>query len=998
MKTVIARTMFIPFFLCFLAQAQETRGEDSADKDYSEELVRIPPTEPVDALSTFQVHPDFRMELVAAEPLVRDPIAMAFDEHGRLFVVEMRGYSEERDENIGEIRMLEDSNGDGVYDTASSYVDGLAWPTAVACYDGGVFVGVPPDILFCKDTDGDGRADVREVIYTGFHLTNVQGLLNTFLWGLDNRIHGATSSSGADVQLASDPARAIVPLRGRDFSFDPRTKDFRPESGGAQHGMSFDEWGHKFVCSNSDHIQLVMFDDRYVFRNPYLAAPSPRISIAPDGPAADVYRISPVEPWRIVRTRLRVKGIVEGPVEGGGKAAGYFTSATGITIYRGDAWPAEYRGQAFIGDVGGNLIHRKVLSNDGVALTAHRAKGEEKTEFVASTDIWFRPVQFANGPDGALYVADMYREIIEHPDSLPPVIKKHLDLTSGRDRGRIYRIVPRAFKQPAIPDLSKASTGELAALLEHPNAWHRETAARLLYERQDASCVPAIQRTAVESGSESGRVQALYSLSGLQALTPEDLLQALTDSSALVRAHAVRLSEPFLKDSRELGEKVCALADDSDVRVRYQVAFSLGEMGGAERNIALAQLAKQDGEDTWFRLAILSSVVSGSGEVLSLLAADSAYRSGDTGKEFLEALAKQTGSTGQDGDVARALETIDALPAEEDGLARSAVRGIIQGMKQAGRGAESQAILARSQRAEALLASLLESARREAVDAQKDVAVRADAIQTLGFDTFEYNREVLPPLIAEHEPAEVQSAALDTLRSFEHAEVADIILNAWEGLTPQVRAQAVEALFSRTSWIARLLDAIERGSFDPKNLDSTRVRALQSHADTGIRERATKLLEGLSLGSRQDVVDACQDVLTMSGDRERGKTLFVENCSKCHRLQGVGYEVGPDLSTVAQSGPDKILINVLDPNREVNPQYVNYTIETGDWESHSGIIASETATSITMKRADGETDTILRVNIQSIKSDNLSIMPEGWEQTIDKQGLADLIAYLTALE
>ena len=228
--------------------------------------------------------------------------------------------------------------------------------------------------------------------------------------------------------------------------------------------------------------------------------------------------------------------------------------------------------------------------------------------------------------------------------------------------------------------------------------------------------------------------------------------------------------------------------------------------------------------------------------------------------------------------------------------------------------------------------------------------------------------------------------------------MADIILNAWAGLTPQVRAQAVEALFSRTSWIARLLDAVEAGSFNPKNLDSTRVRALQSHGDADIRERAGTLLAGLALGSRQDVVDAYQDVLAMTGDRDRGKALFAENCSKCHRLQGVGHEVGPDLSTVAQAGPDKILVNVLDPNREVNPQYVNYTIETGDWESHSGIIASETATSITMKRADGETDTILRVDIESVKSDNLSIMPEGWEQTIDKQGLADLIAYLTALE
>ena len=181
------------------------------------------------------------------------------------------------------------------------------------------------------------------------------------------------------------------------------------------------------------------------------------MSIAADGPQAEVFRTSPVEPWRIVRTRLRVAGAVPGPIEGGGRAAGYFTGATGATIYRGDAWPAEYRGQAFIGDVGSNIVHRKTLSADGVLLVANRA--DEGSEFVASTDIWFRPAQFANAPDGTLYIIDVYREVIEHPASLPPVIKKHLDLTSGRDRGRIYRIVPEGFQAAA------------AAATERPRAW-----------------------------------------------------------------------------------------------------------------------------------------------------------------------------------------------------------------------------------------------------------------------------------------------------------------------------------------------------------------------------------------------------------------------------------------------------------------------------------------------------------------------------------------------
>ncbi len=449
---------------------------DSLDRDYVEELPRIAPLSPQDALKSFEIHPDFRIELAASEPLVRDPVAMAFDEDGHLFVVEMRGYSELRDADMGTVRRLEDTDGDGRFDTGTTYVDKLAWPTAVACWNGGVFVGDAPNIYYCKDTDGDGVADTRETVFTGFGLENVQGLLNTFLWGLDNRIHGATSASGGLVSRPGSNTPAVG-LNGRDFSFDPRALTMRAESGGAQHGMTFDRQGRKFVCSNSDHIQLVRYDDRYIARNPFSAPPNARISIAADGPAADVFRISPLEPWRIVRTRLRVQGLVPGPVEGGGTAAGYFTSATGVTCYLGDLWPEAFRESVFIGDVGSNLVHRKALGPDGLSLIARRA--DENTEFLRSRDIWFRPVQFANGPDGALYVADMYREVIEHPDSLPPIIKQHLDLNSGNELGRIYRIVPKDYKQKPVPKLSACSSTQLAGLLAHPNAWHRQSAARM---------------------------------------------------------------------------------------------------------------------------------------------------------------------------------------------------------------------------------------------------------------------------------------------------------------------------------------------------------------------------------------------------------------------------------------------------------------------------------------------------------------------------------------
>ncbi|MDQ3625026.1 MAG: cytochrome C, partial [Verrucomicrobiota bacterium] len=290
--------------------------------------------EPPQALAAFQIKGGFRVELAAAEPNVVDPVAMAFDENGRLFVAEMRDYPERRKERLGTIRLLEDTDADGVYEKSTVFAKHLGWPTTVICYGGGLFVGAVPDIVWLKDTNGDGVADERKVIFTGFSPGENPEIaprcFKGFQWGLDNRIHGATSGNGGSVTAVAGALREPIDLRGRDFSFDPRTLTMRAESGAAQFGLSFDERGRKFVCSNSHHIQTVMYEDRYTQRNPLFAMRPALVDIAADGPAASIFRISPDEPWRILRTRWRVEGRVKGPIESG-RPSGNFTSAAGIT-------------------------------------------------------------------------------------------------------------------------------------------------------------------------------------------------------------------------------------------------------------------------------------------------------------------------------------------------------------------------------------------------------------------------------------------------------------------------------------------------------------------------------------------------------------------------------------------------------------------------------------------------------------------------------------------
>ena len=963
--------------------------------DPAKDLPRFPAVEPKDAFKTLKIKPGFHVELVASEPLIVDPIALAFDENGRLFVVEMRDYSERRDERLGRIKMLEDTNGDGAYDKATIYADGLAWPTAVSCWDGGILVGCTPDIFYFKDTNGDGKADIRRVLFTGFGNTkerlNVQGLMNGFNWGLDNRIHGLAAPNGGIVTNLARTGDKPLDLNNRNFSINPRTFEMLPEAGGGQYGLTFNSRGKKLTCSNSEHLMMFMYEGKYADRNPYYAMPKGLINIAVDGGAAEVFRASPEEPWRVIRTKWRVSGVATGPVEGGGRASGYFTGATGVTVYRGDAFPPEYRDNAFSGDAGGNLMHRKLLIPDDVGYKGQRPADEQKMEFLASTDTWFRPVLFANGPDGCFYIMDMYREVIEHPWSLPEQLKKHIDLNSGNDRGRIYRVVPDGFKHPKLPQLGKLKGKQLVALLEHSNGWHRETAARLIYERQDKSVVGPLRSLAQKSKSPYGRMHSLYALDGLAALTEEDVARGLADESDIVREHALKLSEKFVKQgsiSPALWAGLSKLAKDPSMFVTYQLAFTLGEIHSPERNAVLAECLRRDLNSQWMRAAVLSSLAEGAGEMLSLVASDSTISASKDGQEFIAQLVSMIGAKNDPAEVKKVLAFV--AQAKDAGTTFTLLRGLGDGLQRAGSSLQSV-------NSDGGLKPVLKRASEIAAQKDAPTQTRVQAAQFLAFGDYASVSPTLLSLLNADQPHELQSAALNSLGRFTEPQVATELINRWSTFAPRQRDEAASILVARPERVTALLDAMQSGSVRASDLSTAQVKFLRNHRDASIRSKAAKVLGAPATASkRQDVVDAFMPALNLKGDASHGKVLYLERCSSCHRLEGQGFALGPDLITVKTTGKEKILLNLIDPNKEVAPQFQAYEIETKDDESFIGLVINESATSVTMRQAYGKENTIPRTKITKMRSQNNSLMPEGLETGLKPQDIADLLEYVVS--
>jgi putative membrane-bound dehydrogenase-like protein len=992
----VQRSAFAVIVLIVLA------GPAGAD----DRLPRAAPLSPAAAMKSFQVQQGFRLDLLASEPKVTSPVAGAYDEDGRLFVVEMTDYphvdaandkpfaENVGDPPIGRVRLLIDRDDDGLFDESHIFADALSWPTGVAVWKGGVFVAATPDIWYLRDNDGDHRAEERRRVFTGFRKLNVQAVINNLQWGLDDKIYGAGSSNGGRIRPAgrADASATAVELFRRDFRFDPNDEVFEVVSGGARFGNTFDDWGNRFLCDIRNPAQHVVLPARYLARNPYLQAPRALHDAAESGDTIRLYRKSPPEPWRELRARRWAevgKAIPRSELVG----AGLLTSSSGLTAYRGDAYPAPYCGNLFLGEVANNLVHRMALEPDGVTFRARRA--DAGVEFVASTDTWFRPVNFVNAPDGTLTVLDMYRETIEHPWSIPDDIRAQLDLRNGADRGRVYRLTPPGFHRRPTPRLSQAGTKELVGLLEHPNGWHRETAHRLLHERRDRAALGPLQRLVRGSKEPRARLHALYSLAGLGALEVADLAVGLADESAQVREHAVFLSEPFLAGSASLRARVVKLAGDRSIRVRFQVAFTLGEIAGHESLAGLVAIARRDATDPWVRTAVLTSAAADPASLFERLWADRGPIGEGSGVGLVHELARVVGARARGDEARRVLAAVAAGGPEASG--REVALGLGEGLA---RSSKRITDLGRelSPLAAGWLARVFGEAARRAGDDSTAPADRVQSATLLAHGPPDSALEVLPGLLALDQPPAVQAAAVRALGAFDRPEVPGILLKHWRGYTPSVRGEVMMVVLSRRTWLGRALDAVEAGLVPAGAVPGARQRLLLNDRDPAIRRRAQNMFGKDAPGPRSSAIARYKPTLDRPGDPDRGRTIFDRECVACHKLGERGHAVGPNLASVRRKTPEEVLVSILDPNREVSPEFIEYTVALDDGRIATGLIASETPASITLRGRDGVEQTILRRNVAEIAGTGKSLMMEGLEKSITPGEMADLIAFLLRIQ
>lgn len=964
------------------------------------------PLAPEVAHGPFELHPDFTIELVAAEPLVVNPISLDWDERGRMWVALTPGYPY-KEESSGvpahdRIAILHDDDGDGRMDRSTTFHEGLNLVTSLVHHRDGVIVSASPDILYLADTDGDDVADAVETLFTGFGYGDTHATVSNLRWGLDGWIYATQGYSGnASNDVRNEAGTSFGKVGNGLFRFRPDGSaiEMVASYGSNTWGLDF-TWDHElfFTMANGSHLRHVVMPDAAI--GPWRVGSASSWKHAPDHAKAFPIGDSDRPPYQQI------------------DFVGGFTGAAGSLIYDGGTWPQEFVGDHFVCEPTINLVHRDDLAPRGTTFTAHKPR---EPEFLASSDLWFRPVHLRTGPDGALYVLDFYNQAAVHNDTRGPEHgPTNAAVRPDRDRlhGRIWRIDHRDARGTFDTSLADLGAEELLPSLAHPNAWQRRTAHRLIAESAagEALLEPVFD-VSHHSASPAARVHALWLLARLGG-TEELFLPTLDDPDPGVRRNAV-LALATLPERSQAPMELLVLVEDSDPRVQLAALTGLGPRALREDPGLVAPFVDlytvlEDDAHRSATLALLGQVpVQAVREAL-------AHPDGARLTEAVALLSRRAPAE----DVAALVEAAAAAPDAAPALLEACLRSVQAGPL--GRGGASRpseaslsALIAHPSLDVALAAlplvdALPEGSRVEgasnlvarmrslALDPDADLAARLRAVDALlalpeaRSTGIEAAAHFLDPFFA----PEVHRRAIDALGTAAvgaHAPAAiDALLDAFPTLAHAGRERAFHWILQRPRHVDRLLGRFDAGDLAWNDLGTRRIHRLENHPDPGVAERCRNFFAAYGDRGRakDEIIAALLPEVTRPGDAENGARLFATNCGNCHAVQGEGGHVGPDLTGMGARGAAELLPFLIDPNRAVEGSYLEYVAETVDGRLFSGVLIRETADEITLASSEGDF-TVPREELQDLRSTGRSPMPEGFEE-LGAAGLRDILAFLAA--
>lgn len=945
------------------------------------------PQAPEQSLRQMRTRPELDIDLVAAEPLITSPVAVDFGPDGKVYVAEMFDYPAGEDGTYapgGRVRVLTSSKNNGILDTSTIFLDGLPFPTGVTVWRKGILIAAAPDILYAEDSDGDGRAEVVRKLYSGFGTDNFQARVNSLEIGLDGWVYGSCGLFGGLIK--SFASETPFPLGDRDFRIQPDTGAIEAATGRTQQGRVRDDFANWFGCDNSDLGRHYPLAAHYTERNP--SAPPPPVSshvpvegrLVPGNDALQLFKLS------------------------GG--SGVATAACGIGIYRDELLGSSIKGSLFTCEPVNLIVHRVQLTPKDSTFVGHVA-ADEQSEFVSSSDTWFRPVQVRTAPDGSLWILDMYRFVIEHPRWIPPESLEKIDPRAGANMGRIYRVRGRGEWQSQWPQLDKLSTDLLVHSLDSPKGWQRDMAMQMLVWYRDTAHVgagPALKQLLRSSARPETRVQVLATLAQRGELTYEEVVLALKDSEPGVRRHGVRLSEGWAKstESEALLTKVIALIDDPDAQVRLQTACSLGAWSSARAAEALARLALAHSSDRFLRAAVISSLDTSKPVVesfLNSLLQDDSPHLAAVAPNLLPLLFEMTSDQDMNAKLLARLAT-QSWPASENGWVMRVLGQMFDTVDEKVQSTGWPANSSAGDKLREFIAKARLELKNESSQASESYRVAAMGLLNRSHFCSQAEQQddwqTLSTFLLPRYSAKVQAAALEALLRSEDRNVAERVVSVWPELSPALRNSAIDQFISRPIWPEVLLDSVEQKQIDVVEIDATRRQKLLSNRDAAIRARAEKLLAGKVNPDREAVLKSYGSVAELSGDAQRGADLYRKNCSSCHKLNDMGSAVGPDLAALAGKPVNFFLQEILDPNRNLDSRYMAYSALTESGRTLTGVLVAETAVAITLRGAEGKEETLKRDELEQFRATRASLMPEGLEKMLNPQAMADVITFVKA--